>query len=60
MATKIIQFVTKADTNDYLLIKEALNVYDDYLHNNVPDLNKAIKVRALIQELKELRKVRKI
>ena len=60
MASKIIQLVTKGDTKDYELIKEALHVYDDYLHNSVPDLSKAIRVRVLIQELKELRKERKI
>ena len=60
MASKIIQLVTKADTSDYLLVKEALNVYDDYLHNNVPDISKAIRVRVLIKQLKELRKERKV
>ena len=59
MASKIIQLVTKADTEDYLIIRDALKLYDEYLHS-VPDLNKAVKVRAILQGLKELRKVRKI
>ena len=57
--SKVIQLVTKADTEDYLIIREALKLYDEYLHS-VPDLTKAVKVRAILQELKELRKVRKI
>ena len=59
MASKIIQLVTKADTEDYLIIRDALKIYDEYLHS-VPDLTKAVKVRAILQGLKELRKVRKI
>ena len=59
MASKIIQLVTKADTEDYLIIIDALKLYDEYLHS-VPDLSKAVKVRAILQGLKELRKVRKI
>ena len=59
MASKIIQLVTKADTEDYLIIRDALKLYDEYLHS-VPDLSKAVKVRAILQGLKELRKVRKI
>ncbi len=59
MASKIIQLVTKADTEDYLIIRDALKLYDEYLHS-VPDLTKAVKVRAILQGLKELRKVRKI
>jgi len=59
MSSKIIQLITKGDTKDYELIRNALHVYDDYLHS-VPDLKRAVKVRVLIKELKELRNERKI
>ena len=59
MASKIVQLVTKGDTDTYVLIAEALHIYDDYLHS-VNDLRKAIKVRVLIEELIKLRKERKI
>ena len=50
MASKIVQLVTKGDTDTYVLIAEALHIYDDYLHS-VNDLRKALKVRVLIEEL---------
>ena len=59
MASKIVQLVTKVDTDTYMLIAEALQIYDDYLHS-VNDLRKAIKVRVLIEELRKMRKERKI
>ena len=59
MASKIVQLVTKVDTDTYMLIAEALHTYDDYLHS-VNDLRKAIKVRAIIEELRNMRKERKI
>ena len=59
MASKIVQLVTKGDTDTYVLIAEALHTYDEYLHS-VNDLRKAIKVWVLIEELRELRKEREI
>jgi hypothetical protein len=59
MNSKIVQLVTKRDTDTYVLIEEALHIYDDYLHS-VNNLRKAIEVRALIEELRKLRKERKI
>ena len=59
MKSKIVQLVTKRDTDTYVLIEEALHIYDDYLHS-VNNLRKAIEVRALIEELRKLRKERKI
>jgi len=49
MSSKIIQLITKGDTKDYELIRNALHVYDDYLHS-VPDLKRAVKVRVLINK----------
>ena len=59
MNSKIVQLVTKRDTDTYVLIEEALHIYDDYLHS-VNNLRKAIEVRALLEELRRLRKERKI
>ena len=59
MKSKIVQLVTKRDTETYVLIEEALHIYDDYLHS-VNNLRKAIEVRALLEELRRLRKERKI
>ena len=59
MASKIIQLVTKADTEDYLIIRDALKLYDEYLHS-VPDLTKAVKVRAILGELNKQRNRRLI
>ena len=57
MKSKVVQLVTKKDTDTYLLIEEALIIYDDYLHSQ-NDLGSAIKVRSLIDELRTLRKER--
>ena len=59
MKTKIVQFVSKVDTEAYERIVSALKLYDEYLHSN-NDINEAIKVRALLGELKLKRKERKI
>ena len=52
MKSKVVQLVTKKDTDTYLLIEEALIIYDDYLHSQ-NDLGTAIKVRSLINELRK-------
>ena len=59
MKSKIVQFVSKVDTEAYERIVRALKLYDEYLHSN-NDTNEAIKVRALLGELKLKRKERKI
>ena len=59
MKTKIVQFVSKVDTEAYERIVSALKLYDEYLHSN-NDISEAIKVRALLGELKLKRKERKI
>ena len=57
MKSKIVQFVSKVDTETYERIVSALKLYDEYLHSN-NDINEAIKVRALLGELKLKRKER--
>jgi|TARA_Y100001947_G_C10250135_1_gene265495 hypothetical protein len=59
MKSKIVQFVSKVDTETYERIVSALKLYDEYLHSN-NDINEAIKVRALLGELKLKRKERKL
>ena len=59
MKSKIVQFVSKVDTEAYERIVNALKLYDEYLHSN-NDINEAIKVRALLGELKQKRKERKL
>ena len=59
MKSKIVQFVSKVDTEAYERIVSALKLYDEYLHSN-NDISEAIKVRALLGELKLKRKERKI
>ena len=59
MKSKIVQFVSKVDTEAYERIVNALKLYDEYLHSN-NDINEAIKVRALLGELKLNRKERKL
>ena len=59
MKSKIVQFVSKVDTESYELVVNALQIYDEYLHSN-NDINEAIKVRALLGELKQKRKERKL
>ena len=59
MKSKIVQFVSKVDTETYERIVSALKLYDEYLHSN-NDINEAIKVRAMLGELKLNRKERKL
>ena len=59
MKSKIVQFVSKVDTESYELVVNALQIYDEYLHSN-NDINEAIKVRTLLGELKLKRKERKL
>ena len=51
MRSKVINLITKGDTETYEVIREALILYDEYLHSN-KDIPKAIKVRAILGELK--------
>ena len=50
MNSKVINFISKEDNETYLIVIEALKIYDDYLHS-VNNVNQAIKVRALLKEL---------
>ena len=59
MATKVIEFVSKEDTRTYKLIREALLIYDDYLHSE-NDIQTVVQVRTIINKLDKLRKERKI
>ena len=44
MKNKVINLVTKGESDDYTLIMDALENYDEYLHSE-NELIKAIKVR---------------
>ena len=59
MRSKVINLITKEDTETYEIISEALILYDEYLHAN-KDIPKAIKVRAILGELNKQRKERKL
>ena len=50
MRSKVVNLITKGDTETYEVIREALILYDEYLHSN-RDIPKAIKVRAILGEL---------
>ena len=51
MKAKVVNLITKRDTETFEIIKEALILYDEYLHSN-HDIPRAIKVRAILGELK--------
>ncbi len=59
MSSKVINFISKEDNETYLIVIEALKIYDDYLHS-VNNVNQAIKVRALLKELRTQKKERNI
>ena len=50
MRSKVVNLITKGDTESFELIKEALILYDENLHSN-RDIPKAIKVRAILGDL---------
>ena len=50
MKAKVVNLITKGDTETFEIIKEALILYDEYLHSN-HDIPRAIKVRAILGEL---------
>ena len=57
MKNKVINLVTKGENDDYTLIMEALENYDELLHSE-NELLKAIKVRELHMKLKTERERR--
>ena len=57
MKNKVINLVTKGENDDYTLIMEALENYDELLHSE-SELIKAIKVRELHMKLKKERERR--
>ena len=59
MRSKVVNLITKGDTETYEVIREALILYDEYLHSN-KDIPKAIKVRAILGELNNQRNRRLI
>ncbi len=59
MRSKIVNLITKQDTETYNRVRTALKLYDEYLHSN-NDVTEAIKVRKLIGELSILRTAREI
>ena len=59
MRSKVVNLITRGDTETYEVIREALILYDEYLHSN-KDIPKAIKVRAILGELDKQRKERKL
>ena len=59
MRSKVVNLITKGDTETYEVIREALILYDEYLHSN-KDIPKAIKVRAILGELNKQRNRRLI
>ena len=59
MRSKVVNLITKGDTETFEVIREALTLYDEYLHAN-KDIPKAIKVRAILGELKQKRNERLI
>lgn len=54
MRSKVVNLITRGDTETYEVIREALILYDEYLHSN-KDIPKAIKVRAILGELDKQR-----
>ena len=54
MRSKVINLITKGDTETFEVIREALILYDEYLHAN-KDIPKAIKVRTILGELDKQR-----
>jgi hypothetical protein len=59
MRTKIIQLITREDTETYNRVVTALKLYDEYLHSN-NNVTEAIKVRKLLGKLSILRTARQI
>jgi len=59
MRSKVVNLITKGDTETYEVIREALILYDEYLHSN-KDIPKAIQVRAILGELNKQRNRRLI
>ena len=57
MVAKIINFISKVDENEYEILMEALNLYDDYLHSQ-DSLKEVIKVRELVHKIKSARERR--
>ena len=59
MRSKVVNLITRGDTETYEVIREALILYDEYLHAN-KDIPKAIQVRAILGELNKQRNRRLI
>jgi len=59
MRSKVVNLITKMDTEAYKRVVTALKLYDEYLHSN-NDVTEAIKVRKLLGELSILRTAREI
>jgi len=57
MVAKIINFISKVDEDEYEILMEALNLYDDYLHSQ-NSLKGVIKVRELVHKIKSARERR--
>ena len=59
MIAKVIQFISSVDQVEYEIIVDALKLYDEYLHSQ-KDIPRAIRVRKMLGELKQLRNERKL
>ena len=59
MIAKVIQFISSVDQVEYEIIVDALKLYDEYLHSQ-KYIPRAIRVRKILGELKQLRNERKV
>tara|TARA_R100000687_G_C6302108_1_gene96422 strand:- start:92 stop:271 length:180 start_codon:yes stop_codon:yes gene_type:complete len=59
MIAKVIQFISSVDQVEYEIIVDAMKLYDEYLHSQ-KDIPRAIKVRKMLSELKQLRNERQL